>query len=114
VRWTEAIFTRDELDLDPATFEPCRAASVPELLSTFDADVARCGQVLALVAEDDLGRPWRLKVKGRQLFERPRAAVFRDLTLSHLIHHRGQLSVYLRLLEVPVPGSYGPTADEPG
>ena len=60
-----------------------------------------------------MARPWRLKIRGRQRFERPRAAAFRDFTLSHVIHHRGQLSVYLRLLEVPVPGSYGPTADEP-
>ena len=49
---------------------------------------------------------------GTVWFEKPREAVFRDMTLSHLIHHRGQLSVYLRLLEVPVPGSYGPTADD--
>ena len=46
--------------------------------------------------------------------EKSKAAVFRDFTLSHVIHHRGQLSVYLRLLDVPVPGSYGPTADERG
>jgi uncharacterized damage-inducible protein DinB len=57
-------------------------------------------------------RPWRLTMMGRVTFEKPKAAVFRDFTLSHLIHHRGQLSVYLRLLNVPVPGSYGPTADD--
>ena len=51
-------------------------------------------------------------MRGRARFEKPKAVVFRDFTLSHLIHHRGQLSVYLRLLDVPVPGSYGPTADE--
>jgi uncharacterized damage-inducible protein DinB len=49
---------------------------------------------------------------GRVQFERPKAAVFRDFALSHIIHHRGQFSVYLRLLNVPVPGSYGPSADE--
>jgi uncharacterized damage-inducible protein DinB len=54
----------------------------------------------------------QLKMMGRLQFEKPRAAVFRDFTLSHLIHHRGQFSVYLRLLNVPVPGSYGPSADE--
>jgi uncharacterized damage-inducible protein DinB len=53
-----------------------------------------------------------MKIRGVVRFERPRSVVFRDFTLSHLIHHRGQLSVYLRLLEVPVPGAYGPTADE--
>jgi hypothetical protein len=50
---------------------------------------------------------------GRVRFENPKAAVFRDFALSRLIHHRGQFSVYLRLLNVPVPGSYGPSADEP-
>ena len=55
---------------------------------------------------------WRLKIMGRQKFEKARLDVFRDFILSHLIHHRGQLSVYLRLLDVPVPGSYGPSADE--
>jgi uncharacterized damage-inducible protein DinB len=49
---------------------------------------------------------------GQLMFEKPRADVFRDFALSHLIHHRGQFSVYLRLLDVPVPGSYGPSADE--
>jgi uncharacterized damage-inducible protein DinB len=56
--------------------------------------------------------PWRFKVRGKLRFERPKPDVFRDFTLSHLIHHRGQLSVYLRLLNVPVPGAYGPSADE--
>jgi uncharacterized damage-inducible protein DinB len=50
---------------------------------------------------------------GKVWFERPKVAVLRDMTLSHLIHHRGQLTVYLRLMNVPVPGAYGPTADEP-
>jgi uncharacterized damage-inducible protein DinB len=56
--------------------------------------------------------PWRMKIRGHVRFEKPRVDVFRDFTLSHVIHHRGQLTVYLRLLDVPVPGSYGPSADE--
>ena len=55
--------------------------------------------------------PWRLKMHGKIWFEKPREAVFRDMTLSHLVHHRAQFSMYLRLLDVAVPGSYGPTAD---
>jgi uncharacterized damage-inducible protein DinB len=112
VRWTDAIFSGDEFNVDPATFEPYRASSAGELLDTFDADVARCRQVLAAIGDTVVMSPWRLKIKGTVRFERPRAVVFRDFTLSHLIHHRGQLSVYLRLLDVPVPGAYGPTADE--
>jgi uncharacterized damage-inducible protein DinB len=112
-RWGDSIFTVDELDFDPSTYKPYDAASVGELLETFDDHVARCRQALAQVDDVTLMRPWRLKMMGKVRFERPKASAFRDFTLSHLIHHRGQLSVYLRLLNVPVPGSYGPTADEP-
>jgi uncharacterized damage-inducible protein DinB len=110
IRWTDAIFSHDEFNVDPATFTTFRAASVAELLETFDADVARGTQVLTAIGDRAVTLPWRMKIKGELRFERPRAVVFRDFTLSHLIHHRGQLSVYLRLLDVAVPGAYGPTA----
>jgi uncharacterized damage-inducible protein DinB len=112
VGWTEAIFTQDELDVDFAVMKPFQAASVADLLATFDDTVAHAKRALAAATDATLLQPWRFKVKGRLFFERPRVAVFRDFTLSHLIHHRGQFSVYLRLLDVAVPGSYGPTADE--
>ena len=112
VRWTDAIFSGDEFNIDPAAFTPYLALSVPGLLDMFDADVARSVRVLAAIDDDAVSRPWRMKINGKVRFERPKAIVFRDFTLSHLIHHRGQLSVYLRLLDVPVPGAYGPTADE--
>ena len=53
-----------------------------------------------------------MRLRGETLFEKPREAAFRDLSLSHLVHHRGQLTVYLRLLDVPLVGTYGPTADQ--
>jgi uncharacterized damage-inducible protein DinB len=112
VRWTDAIFSGDEFNVDPATFSPYQATSVPELLGTFDTDVARGVAVLAANGDDAMARTWRMKIKGKVRVERAKSDVFRDFTLSHLIHHRGQLSVYLRLLDVPVPGAYGPTADE--
>ena len=74
--------------------------------------MAKAKHVLAIAADTSATQHWRLMIHGKVRFEKPREAVFRDMTLSHLVHHRGQLSVYLRLLEVPVPGSYGPTADE--
>jgi uncharacterized damage-inducible protein DinB len=110
--WTDSIFTMDELNVDPATYKSYQTVSVVNLLTTFDISVATCRQALLGASDATLMQSWRLKIMGRQRFERPRAVVFRDFTLSHLIHHRGQLSVYLRLLNVPVPGSYGPTADE--
>lgn len=112
LRWLDAIFTHDEFAIDPSTFRPFQAGSVGELLSTFDETVARGTGILAALDETALTAPWRLTVSGRVRVERPKAEAFRDFTLSHLIHHRGQLSVYLRLLEVAVPGVYGPTADE--
>lgn len=112
VGWAEPIFSADEFDFDPAKYAPYAAMSVSDLLRTFDDRVARGTDALATVTEADLARPWRLMMRGRARLERPKATAFRDFTLSHLIHHRGQLSVYLRLLDVPVPRTYGPTADE--
>lgn len=112
IRWIEPVFGADALDMDPSTYKPFAAKSVAALLEAYDAELARAQQVMSGSADTGAVQPWRLKVNGQVWFEKPREAVFRDLTLSHLVHHRGQLSVYLRLLDVPVPGSYGPTADE--
>jgi uncharacterized damage-inducible protein DinB len=112
VSWTDSIFKMDELDIDPTTYKPYRAASVADLLETFDQNVANCKQALASTADATLMQPWRFKIMGQVRLEMPKAIAFRDFTLSHMIHHRGQLSVYLRLLNVPVPGPYGPSADE--
>jgi len=112
IRWIEPIFGADELDMDPTAYKPFQAKSVAVLLETFDGEVAKAKQVIASAADTSAMQPWRLKVHGTVWFEKPREAVFRNMTLSHLVHHRGQFSVYLRLLEVPVPDSYGPTADE--
>ena len=112
ITFTPDIFTKNELNFDPATYKPYLAASTTELLEAFDKSVAEGKRVLAATDDEAAMQMWSLKFDGKQLFERPKIDVMRDLTLSHLIHHRGQFSVYLRLLGVPVPGSYGPTADE--
>ncbi len=114
VGWVESIVTLDELDIDPATFQPCAADSPEALLALYDEAVATGARLLPPHDESALAAPWRLKVRGKTRLERLKADVVRDFTLSHLIHHRGQLSVYLRLLDLPVPGAYGPTADERG
>ncbi len=112
VRWVESIFGGDELDFDPKTYEPYAAESVADLLQSFDDAVGKGKKAMAGASDALLVKPWRFKIMGRVRFEKPREVVFRDFTLSHVIHHRGQFSVYLRLLDVPVPGSYGPSADE--
>lgn len=114
VKWTTDIFTKNEVNFDPATYKPYLAASTTELLEAFDKAVADGKRVLEGIDDEAAMQLWSLKFGGRTLFERPRMDVFRDFTLSHLIHHRGQYSVYLRLLNVPVPSTYGPTADEQG
>ncbi len=114
ISWADPIFNSDELDFDPKTYKPYQAASVADLIKDFDDNIAVCKRVMAGVADEKMMQPWRLKIMGRVQFEKTRADVFRDFILSHVIHHRGQFSVYLRLLNVPVPGSYGPSADEQG
>ncbi|HMJ24932.1 MAG TPA: DinB family protein [Pyrinomonadaceae bacterium] len=110
--WGEAILKQDGLDFDPATYKPYLATSVEDLLTTFDDNVARGKQALDAATDDTLEQSFSFKIMGQVQFERSRADTFRDVTLNHIIHHRGQLSVYLRLLNVAVPGSYGPSADE--
>ena len=114
VTWGESIFTVNEVNFDPSTYKRYEARSTEDLLVDFDKHVATVKQIMGSVSNDALKEAWSLKAMGRTLFERPRGEVFLDFVLHHIIHHRGQFSVYLRLLEVPVPGSYGPTADEQG
>ena len=112
VRWASAIFGGDEYDFNPATYRPYRAPTVAGLLVDFDREVAAGQEALRTASRSAADERWTMKVLGRVRVERSKADALRDFTLSHQIHHRGQLTVYLRLLDVPVPGSYGPTADE--
>ena len=114
IGWASPILTTAEYNVDPATFQPFRAASLEALLAGLDMAAAAGDAAFATATEASLQEPWRFLVRGRLRFERPREVVLRDFTLSHLAHHRGQFSVYLRLLDVPVPGAYGPSADEMG
>jgi uncharacterized damage-inducible protein DinB len=112
VGWASSIFSDDGFDFDPKTYQPARPASVAAMLAAFDENVASGKRALSAAGDADLAKTWSLRVMGRVRFEKTKAEVLRDFTLSHLIHHRGQFTVYLRLMDVPVPGSYGPTADE--
>jgi uncharacterized damage-inducible protein DinB len=82
------------------------------LLTLFDGNVEGAKEAIRSARDEDYGVPWSLKHGDKVLFTSPRGVVVRQ-TISHLVHHRGQLSVYLRLLDVPIPSIYGPTADEP-
>jgi uncharacterized damage-inducible protein DinB len=82
------------------------------LLQTFDLNVAKAREAIAGAADESLFMPWSLLMNGKSIMTLPRVAVVRSFVLNHLIHHRGQLSVYLRLNDIPVPSIYGPSADE--
>lgn len=102
----------DELDLmsNQAAFAP--AQDTATLLQEFDANATAAHEALAEADDDAFAATWTLRSGEHVVLSQPRAAVIRHL-ISHMAHHRGQLSVYLRLLDVPVPVVYGPTADEP-
>jgi uncharacterized damage-inducible protein DinB len=92
--------------------QPFWAKSRQELLEAFDKNVAAGREKLAAATDADLQKTWTLKFGDRTVFSMPRAQVLRGMVLSHLIHHRAQLGVYLRLNEIEIPGMYGPSADE--
>ena len=97
-------FTGEEKRSEPAN---CK-----ELLESFDKLTAEARELLAKATDEELAKIWTLSFKGQQIFAMPRTAVVRSMVISHLIHHRGQLGVYLRLNNVEFPGMYGPSADE--
>jgi uncharacterized damage-inducible protein DinB len=112
--WGRLVAQQPELDLGApanASFAQIPFTTVAELLDRFDRHVSEARAALAATSDAALGQTWSLKNRGTTVFSLPRAAVLRGFILSHLIHHRGQLSVYLRLRDVPLPSIYGPTAD---
>lgn len=94
-----------------APYAPKEFADRDSLLAAFDTNAARSRAAIAALAEPALGVPWSLKFGDRVIFTQPRALVLRSFFMNHMVHHRGQLSVYLRLNDVPLPSIYGPTAD---
>ena len=114
---TWAVFTidQDSLDLAPGG-EPLPnaelAKSQQELLATFDDNVAKARTAIAGASDADFFKPWSLLTNGNTILTLPKVAVLRSFVMNHLIHHRAQLGVYLRLNDIPVPSIYGPSADE--
>ena len=109
--WGSVTINATELDLGAGSAPPAMR-SRQELLAAFDQNAAATRAALVGKTDAELMVPWTLKNSGRTIFSSPKAVVWRSFVLSHLIHHRGQLSVYLRLQDVPVPSIYGPSADE--
>jgi uncharacterized damage-inducible protein DinB len=107
--WIGQTLNNTELDLgESAGYSNEKTVS---LLQLFDDNAKKSRQAIARATVADYAVPWSLKVRGNVVFTAPRGVVVRQ-HISHLSHHRGQMTVYLRLLDVPVPSIYGPTADE--
>jgi len=113
--WIEFMIDRDELDIaspGSAQFKPQVSATNRELVAAFDGSVAKARAALEATSDEHLAKPWKFIVGGHVADERPRYKMIRDAVLSHMAHHRGQLTVYLRLNGAIVPAVYGPSADE--
>ncbi len=110
---TWARITLDTTELDFAQPFPRPRLDTPaDILALFDGERTLSRAALEKATDDDLRVPWTLRAGEQVLFTMPRGAVLRTFVMNHIIHHRAQLTVYLRLLDVPVPGMYGPSADE--
>lgn len=111
--WAGVTVTEDGIDMGtgrPAGYQP--PATREAVLAMFDANVTQARAALVGRADAELMAPWTLSHGGRTVFTMPKVAVLRSFVFNHLIHHRGQLSVYLRMHDVPLPSMYGPSADE--
>ena len=112
--WMNRILESSELDLASiADARPTSPASRDDVLQRLETNAKSARATLAEQTDASLLAAWTLKNGGREVFTMPRSSVLRSFVFNHLIHHRGQLTVYLRLQNVPLPSLYGPTADEP-
>ena len=115
--WGSMTMTTEVFDFAPGgvqAFPPANFATKAELLGAYDKMMADTRTALAAAGDADFMVNWTLQNNGHTLMTMPRIAVIRTFVMNHVVHHRGQLSVYLRLLDVPVPSIYGPSADESG
>lgn len=110
--WTNVTINADELDFEKMDYNPKTYTDASELVADFDKNLADTLEILNNAPNENMGNNWSLR-KGEQIyFTMPKAVVMRSMVMNHIIHHRGQLSVYMRLLDIPVPSIYGPSADE--
>ena len=111
--WAAVTINQDSLQLTPGQ-RAFSAATSEELLAAFEKNAAEGRAALAGASDETMMGSFSLVMAGKTMFTMPRVAVMRGMVMNHMIHHRGQLSVYLRLLDIPTPGMYGPSADDKG
>jgi uncharacterized damage-inducible protein DinB len=110
--WTKETLKSDVLDFAAFDFKPFEPTSNDELLAFFDDHLAKAKQILSETSDETFMTDWTMRNGEQVYFTMPKVAVMRTFVMNHIIHHRGQLSVYLRLNDIPVPSIYGPSADE--
>jgi uncharacterized damage-inducible protein DinB len=113
LQWFHDTLTKDELDMNVPPVMPIEANTRAELLQIFDDNAAAVQSAMAATGQAALLKTWTLRQGEKVLVQQPRVAILRVWCLNHLIHHRAQLCVYLRILDVPVPAVYFNSADEP-
>ncbi|GAA4329341.1 DinB family protein [Flaviaesturariibacter amylovorans] len=114
VNWSAFTLETTEINWAEFKYNPPRPSNSEELLAIHDKNTAASVRALEGATDEQLMAPWTMRAGDQVYFTLPRIATIRTYAFNHVVHHRGQLSVYLRLLGVPVPGMYGPTADEQG
>jgi uncharacterized damage-inducible protein DinB len=111
--WASTTVNTDELNFADG-YNPAKVATPEELLALFDGNVSEARAALAGAGDEVWHKPWTLRNGEQVIFTLPKIVVHRSFVMNHIVHHRGQLTVYLRLNDVPVPSLYGPSADEGG
>jgi uncharacterized damage-inducible protein DinB len=112
--WWKECLVHDELDFAKDTGPRKEYHSTEDIVAWHDELLAKAEVILSTMPDEAFAKPWTMRMGEQVFFTQPKGIVVRTWCLNHLYHHRGQLTVYLRLLNIPLPGMYGPTADNPG
>lgn len=107
-----SVLTTPALDFGGGEYTPLPFESAEQLVRVFDEGAAKVRQALATTSDAAWSENWKLSFSGRTLFDGPRFVAYRQMFLNHIVHHRAQLGVYLRMNNAPLPATYGPSADE--
>ena len=111
--WATETIRVEVLEMEPGQYAPFEPKSREELLDHFDKNVSAAHAALASVTDEQMNAEWTMKFAGTTMMTMPRYNVLRTVVLNHMIHHRAQVGMYLRMMSVAVPGMYGASADEP-
>lgn len=107
------VLTEPSFDFSQRSYTPLQLESAAQLVRVFDEGAGKVREALQKVDDAAWGDQWKLSSEGKTLFAGTRFVAYRQMFLNHIVHHRAQLGIYLRLNDVPLPGTYGPSADEP-